>query len=198
MPSEALSNYMENTLHIREERQELLERGEELSEGKKDELRNLDRMKVHILDKHIFQSMANLVYFFEFIAKHFIFYDDAQKSKDTNEKLRKELTEIFEEDIKELFDMKGTGKDGIIFRRLIDNLLVWDEKDEPDNFRLLLTHILQNAVFQKINYLTLIEFGDVFANNIVQGDMGRAWAWTKLYAKRVKVDKEEPRRPFGF
>jgi hypothetical protein len=44
----------------------------------------------------------------------------------------------------------------------------------------------------------LTEFGDTIANNIVQADMGRAWAWTKLYARRVEKDDEESNRPVLF
>lgn len=47
--------------------------------------RNLDRKKVYILNKHIFPSMANLILFFEYLAK------------DSG------LKEMFEDDVKELF-----------------------------------------------------------------------------------------------
>ena len=57
---------------------------EAFSDKDKRKIRNLDRMKVYILNKHIFQAMANLTFFFESIAES------------------PELQEVFEDDIKEL------------------------------------------------------------------------------------------------
>jgi hypothetical protein len=85
-----------------------------------------------------------------------------------------------------------------VFTRLIDAMLIWNERKDPNNFRLGLIYILQNIIFQKINNLALTEFGDTIANNIVQADMGRVWAWTKLYAGRVEKDDEESNRPVLF
>ena len=55
--------------------------------------RNLDRKKRYVLDKFIFQSMANMIFFFEYLKK----YPD--------------LREVFEDDIKELFGFIRVGPD---------------------------------------------------------------------------------------
>ena len=77
-------------------------------------------------------------------------------------------------------------------------MLIWNERKDPNNFRLGLIYILQNIIFQKINNLALTEFVDTIANNIVQADMGRVWHPTKLYAGRVEKDDEESNRPVLF
>jgi hypothetical protein len=57
---------------------------------------------------------------------------------------------------------------------------------------------MQNVIFLRINSLASMDFDDAVASNIVQSDMGRAWAWTKLYSKRVEKDNEESDRPVQF
>jgi hypothetical protein len=169
----SVRHYIEEKLQLENKRKRLLEKGRELTSEDKRKIRTLDRRKVYVL-QYIFRSLANLTFFLEETAKNQV------------------LQEIFEDDLKELFGIKDTDRSNNVLGRLVDALLSWDERKDPNNFRLGLIFILQNIIFLKINNIASIEFGDIMANNIVQPDMGRAWAWTNLYSKRVKKDIEEP------
>src|SRR5215204_4551660 len=83
-PSPTLVRYMAERLQLLKLERELKEKGQELSKDDKERKKLNTRMKVHILDKHIFESMANLIFFFENIAK--------------NDELRR----VFDDDIFEL------------------------------------------------------------------------------------------------
>jgi hypothetical protein len=195
IPNRFLIEFMRLRLQREKDKRDPETTAEAFSDKDKRKIRNLDRMKVYILNKHIFQAMANLTFFFESIAES------------------PELQEVFEDDIKELLFWRKKKIDKVqsenkkplaidqtqaVFTRLIDAMLIWNERKDPNNFRLGLIYILQNIIFQKINNLALTEFGDTIANNIVQADMGRVWAWTKLYAGRVEKDDEESNRPVLF
>lgn len=195
IPNRFLIEFMRLRLQREKDKRDPETTAEAFSDKDKRKIRNLDRMKVYILNKHIFQAMANLTFFFESIAES------------------PELQEVIEDDIKELLFWRKKKIDKVqsenkkplaidqtqaVFTRLIDAMLIWNERKDPNNFRLGLIYILHNIIFQKINNLALTEFGDTIANNIVQADMGRAWAWTKLYAGRVEKDDEESNRPVLF
>jgi hypothetical protein len=98
----------------------------DLSQDEVKEGRNLDRMKVHVLDKFIFPSMANLTVFLEYIAKN------------------EELQATFDDDLKELFFGKGTGKSDatIVFQRFIQSTITWNwkKKENANDFRLALIY----------------------------------------------------------
>jgi mannose/cellobiose epimerase-like protein (N-acyl-D-glucosamine 2-epimerase family) len=195
IPNRKLIEFMRLRLQREKNKRDPETTAKAFSDKDKRKIRNLDRMKVYTLNKHIFQAMANLTFFFESIAES------------------PELQEVFEDDIKELLFWRKKKIDKVqsenkkpltidqtqaVFTRLLDAMLIWNERKDPNNFRLALIYILQNIIFQKINNLALTEFGDTIANNIVQADMGRAWAWTKLYARRVEKDDEESNRPVLF
>src|SRR5215217_7927190 len=168
IPNDKLVQYMELRLQREKNKRDPESIPEDLSDKNRRKIKNLDRMKVHILNKHIFQAMANLTFFFEYIAEN------------------SEFQEVFEDNLKELlFGSKKSdntrsvnkslfvNKSQPIFARLIEAALAWNERKDPNNFRLALIYILQNIIFQKINNFALTEFGDAFANNVVQIDMGR-------------------------
>ena len=62
-PSETLIKYLNKTLRLERMKRKKLELPTKA-------VRNNDEMKVRALDSHIFRSMANLTYFFEFINLH--------------------------------------------------------------------------------------------------------------------------------
>jgi hypothetical protein len=70
----------------------LKESGKELSNDDKKKFGKSDRMKVYIRDKIIFPSMANLIYFLETIS------------------VNPELKELFDDDLKDLFDLRPNTK----------------------------------------------------------------------------------------
>ena len=152
--------------------------------------RLLQRRKVDVLDKHIFRSMANLVLFFKYLEDH------------------PELREIYEEDVKELLGFIGKNakyEDNII-TRLLQSILKWDSNNDPNNFRLELISSIQNVLFNKIIFLSLMDnkLGDSMTNGIIGPDIGRAVLWARnfssryVYSSKKDDQTEEPKRPIKF
>jgi len=80
-PNTDLVNHLKKELHKKKATRagkELVDNNDKRKRGK------IDRMKVHYLDKHILQAMANLAFFFEAIVKH------------------PELEDVYVDDIKDL------------------------------------------------------------------------------------------------
>jgi hypothetical protein len=172
------------------------EAGEDIPKEEKLELnkikRNLDRRKVDVLDKHIFRSMANLIVFFDELAEH------------------PELSELYEEDVKELLGFIGQNakkyEDNIV-TRLLQSILSWDTSREPINFRLELMSSIQNVLFHKITNLTLMDenLGESITNMIVNPDVGRALIWCRMFSAKYRQSEKkredqarEPNRPIKF
>jgi hypothetical protein len=154
--------------------------------------RNLDRRKVDVLDKHVFRSMANLILFFDNLAKH------------------PELRYVYEEDLKELLGFIGQNakkyEDNIV-TRLLRSILTWNTNRDPINFRLELMSSIQNVLFHEIINLTLMDenLGESITNTIVNPDVGRALIWCRMFSakyrqseKKIEDQAREPNRPINF
>jgi hypothetical protein len=154
--------------------------------------RNLDRRKVDVLNNHIFRSMANLIIFFDNLSEH------------------PELRDVYEEDVKELLGFIGQNakkyEDNTV-TRLLQSILTWDTIREPINFRLELMSSIQNVLYHKITYLTLMDksLGDSVTNTIVSPDVGRALIWCRMFSakyrqseKKIEDQAREPNRPINF
>jgi hypothetical protein len=189
-PKKELVDYMKNRLQIERKKSELRLRGEELS--KEDELRErkLRTDKTRILDKIIFQSMADLTYFLDSIPR------------------QSNLQSIFEDDLKDLFGIRRNNPNaqnrGFMFGKLMTGIMSWDPlaidprvKDKR-NFRLTLLRILQGGIFDLIMQLTIEEF-PAHTAKIISEDLARAVAWIDFYASRVEEDKDIlPHRTFEY
>jgi hypothetical protein len=154
--------------------------------------RNLDRRKVDVLDKHVFRSMANLILFFDNLAKH------------------PELRYVYEEDLKELLGFIGQNakkyEDNIV-TRLLRSILTWNTNRDPINFRLELMSSIQNVLFHEIINLTLMDenLGESITNTIVNPDVGRALIWCRMFSAKYRQSNKkkddqsrEPNRPINF
>ncbi|HSF50702.1 MAG TPA: hypothetical protein VLA74_08095 [Nitrososphaeraceae archaeon] len=152
----------------------------------------LDRRKVDVLNNHIFRSMANLIVFFDNLAEH------------------PELRDVYEEDVKELLGFSGQNakeyEDNIV-TRLLQSILKWDTNMDPNNFRLELISSIQNVLYNKILYLTVMDenLGDSVTNTIVNPDVGRALIWCRMFSARYRNSEKkredqarEPNRPINF
>lgn len=135
--------------------------------------------------------MANLVVFFKYMA------EDPQ------------VREVFEEDLKELlgFIGKNTKYEDNIITKLLKSILEWDINREPNNFRFELISSIQNIIYHKLTYLTLMDknLGDSITNTIVSPDVGRALVWSRMFSARYKNSDnkkedqtKEPKRPVNF
>lgn len=151
--------------------------------------------KKRLLDNVIFPSMANLVVFFEELAKD------------------PELRDLFEEDIKELFGYIigpdfDKHKESLpinpnIVRRFLESVLTWDIKKDPNNFRLDLLNEIYKVFWKQLSYILDTEYGKT--PKFVIDDLSRIEFWTDLYArsyvKSGNQDKDlykQSKRPIQF
>ena len=173
-PSLSLLKFLEETLQIETEKQNLHNSGAKISEDLERRIKNNRRMKVYMLDNLIFPSMANLVVFFEFVAN----YVNLQK--------------IFDDDIKEL--LLGSKVPGhIVFRRLLDGILRWvpEENLEEEytsshklNFRAELYYILLFITFSRIPTILKTQIPIKVLNKLASQDLSRALAWAEILRAR--------------
>jgi len=157
---------------------------------------NWNTQKSKILDK-MFQSWADLIYFLESIAEN------------------AELQEVFEDDLKELFEVKpdykvkqlsplfGVEVGGMriqetAFARFIFASLIPHE-DDSENFRLKLLHTLQNIVYAKAWWILTrtIDPHDIITKSALE-DLQKAFEWTYHISKSTKDYTESPSRFIKF
>src|SRR5215469_2154075 len=122
--------------------------GRELSEAEKRRNNTMDRKKVYYLNNHIFQAMADLVFFFEAIATH------------------PELEDLYEDDIKDLLGIRRKSPSssnesepkplcGFMFHKLLSNILKvsdspFERRENVKDFRLILNHRAEEIVRMKM------------------------------------------------
>jgi hypothetical protein len=190
-PSSTLTDFMEEKLRLFKLEKKLRENGRDLSEREKKNKRANDRMKVYVLNRHVFESMANVTYFLESAAR--LEFELGEKEADP----------VFEDEIRELlFGVKDNRFDRYqpVLYRFLHAALSWSFEKDPTNFRLELIHTLQQIVYSNLSKIAIKELSDDMVNNVISPDIGRVYVWTKLYASRVeKRDKNElVHRPVHF
>src|SRR6476659_10407897 len=118
-----LKDYFEEKLKLQKYKKSVAETDQKLSKIDIRQIKANDKKKVKVLDNHIFRSMANLVYFLEFLNNH------------------KELEGVFERDVQELFGFKGPhmkskGSDWryLVLERLLEHILGFRRKYRFDEF----------------------------------------------------------------
>ena len=190
-PSKTLVNYLNKKLHLFKLEKRRRESGLELSSEDKKRKRENDRMKVHILNRHVFQAMANLTVFLEYAARLELELGKA------------EIPPLFEDDIRELlFGVKDNefDKHPHVFYRFLRAALSWSVEKDSKNFRLELIHTLQQIVYEHLSTLSIKELSDDVTNHVISPDVGRVYVWTKLYASRVEKrnKNDDVHRPVLF
>ena len=190
-PSTTLTNFLKEKLRLLKLEKNIKESGLELSEQERKSKRDNDRMKVHVLNRLVFESMANLTTFLETATR--IEHELGEKESDP----------LFEDEIRELlFGVKDNKFDKYphVFYRFLNAALSWSVEKDPNNFRLELIHTLQQIVYNHLLGLSLKDMSGDVTNHVISPDVGRVYVWTKLYAskveKRNKVD--EAHRPVLF
>lgn len=197
VPDDLVSNYMREKLHFEKKRKEEKLQGRELSEDSK--YLNLKKRKADVL-RRIFTSMANLTFFFECIAEN------------------EEIKRVFEDDILDLFGLRRNtpelNRPGYMFSRLMSSILIGGklselkledllerEKVQTNDFSLVLTDLLQQAVNDKVS-ITLPAIIDEVpdARTNVLSFFNAARGWTKMLEHLVDLDmlSEAPHRTFNF
>jgi hypothetical protein len=141
----------------------------------------VNKEKVLLLDKHIFKSMGNLVFFFYYVCKY------------------PELREIFDDDIEELLGIRRDTTQyeyGFIFTALIRSILLIGLRNTAEthvkDFRLQLIQILQESIWAKVDLALPSIFKNPSAQQTVASDFNRVWGWTKMLSEQVeqKAEKE--------
>jgi hypothetical protein len=157
-----------------------------------DDSKNLPRMKVHYLDKHIFQAMADLMFFFQTIAEH------------------KELQEVYEEDIKDLLGIRRANPNelpyGFVFVELISVILSltaeeykYPNEDENDtlkikkDYKIKLIHKLQEIICEKLQPYLIDVFDNLEAQKAVANDLSRVLGWVGMLASGVSDEHKASR-----
>ena len=195
--------------------------GNKLSKNDMLEKNANDKNKVKILNKHIFQSMANLIYFFEFINGH------------------PELEGVFDHDVEDLFGLRGSHvkrhkiDDGkyLVFLRFLDAILSYDgnniiveerdgktyterrvkkstlEKkfDNSRNVRLQLIRAVTDAAIECIQNIAGEKEGNTPSlahqkiHKIIGQDLERTSIWKDYYCtSQIKLNLNNPHRKIAF
>ena len=176
-PSHSLVKYLNETLLLFNVREKLKVRGKELPDEKEKRIEQKYKDKITVLNRHMFQSMASLVYFFEFCNTH------------------PKFSKQFEEDIEEL--LLGWNKSDEekvpVFYRFIRAIVYWNFKKDPSNFRLLPLFLMQELIATKVIGFASLDFNEEVIESIIRPDFNRASAWLKLYARKALIlpDDEE-------
>lgn len=156
-------------------------------DGGKEHKRYLDKEKVKLLDKYVFESMANIMYFFRSVSRY------------------PQLREIFEDDVKDLLGVRGKdpkdGDYGFIFSELVRCILlpglgfVNKKEVEGKDFRLRLNQILLENIWIKMDLSLTEVFKNPAAQKVVGDDFNRAWAWVRMLAESTKLPNKDIRPP---
>jgi hypothetical protein len=185
-PHEGLVGHLKERLQFERKRKELTTAGKELSVEDKEKLHNLDRMKVYVLNKYVFESMANITFFLEFC-------------------ILPELQKVFEDDIEELLLGTNLDKNALqhqreysVLTRFIQGVLKWNLKEKPDSFRLKLFWIILDMTLIHMQNISLEILGEDMAIDVVINDLNRVRALSKFLAKSAKTESDTPNRPVKF
>jgi hypothetical protein len=174
-PSSTLIAYLEEKLHLLKLERKSTIRGEGLSDKDKEKKDLNQRKRVYVLNRHVFESMANLITFFEFITLH-----------------NPELWEEFEDEIEELLMgwNKNDKRKAPAFSRLVNGATRWEYDKDRFNFRLSLLFQMQKRITLTVPVFAKKDFDKDagpfgISESIVRQDMERAFTWVGLYARNT-------------
>lgn len=182
-----LVDYLKDTLDLEKIKLKKLDGGKITKTDDDAIIANNDR-KRGILKTHIFKSLANLVYFFEFL------------------NLYPELIYKFDEDIADLLGLKGAGPrnpkgEGLI--RLLIAILNEGSLDDFDikfNFRRRMVKVMQYLVNQKAKSLIVtskkdpLRYDDSQFRNMIFHDLDRAQVWMNYLDRLTGNEMKELNR----
>jgi hypothetical protein len=181
LPDKLVINYVREKLLFDKEKNELKLGGKDLADN--DRYANLKKRKFNVLDR-IFTSMANLMFFFDCIAKY------------------PNLEELFEDDIEDLLGVRRTNQEqiyGYILANLLYSILFVQKKQNNNaDFRLLLPTVLQQIVRNKARQFLTEVFKIQTASQAVSDDFDRALAWSEMLAHSTNIENKEPSRTLNF
>jgi hypothetical protein len=174
-----LSEYLNETLETQDYRKKKKE-NKKLTKIEATKIKNNDDKKVGILDKHIFGSMADLIYFFKFMLRH------------------PELIDRFGEDIEELLglkeEMSNDASQNLGFSALVNLILNYPSHHDPEEslndnrfyFKRHLLPILQDSIYHHIITIFRHRQHDMIFKMMVDNDFQRAKTWTEYVDEKPK------------
>lgn len=172
--SNALEDGLAEILQFEDLKQKKKLLNQRLSPGEEKTRNKINRNKSYMLDEIIFKSIANLLYFFEFVANHPL------------------AQHLFEKDIRAMFGMGEISNKYFkptkapIISELIHSALLHRDFG-PRNFRMVLLDFMQYTISQQISLISSDELNDEVSTQIVTQDMGRALAWVRLFVQRALI-----------
>ncbi|MDE1726265.1 MAG: hypothetical protein KGH89_03260 [Thaumarchaeota archaeon] len=202
IPNDTLVNFVQEWLQLHREKENLTKAGKELSTDEKKKIRELDRMKVYVLDTVIFPAMADLTYFFESIA------------------VSEKLAETFEDEVAELLDPRKAAEaakfsgnnmrfNSTQFRKNNLARLVMSMVSIPNgkirggkpttDFRVGIMYQMLNVVGDMMDHLISSQYS--FGNQIWKSayeDYSRLMGWLSLLAGLTEEQPKEYDRQIGF
>jgi hypothetical protein len=185
-PRNELVEHLEKRKRFEEEYKKTEDAEIEISAEQKQELDNLEKMKVDILNKYVFPSMANVVVFLEY-CKNPLLQDVF--NKDIEELLLGIHKDHYEKKLKDYTNYE----DETVIARFLTASLAQNSK-----WKLLLFPIIQRAITSNIHAILYDLLGPSIFNLIVVNDFGRADALAVLVGKYTKIKTDMPHRPVKF
>jgi len=192
--SPLLKHYLEEKLQIEEAKKTAAEAGNKLSETDSRKIKPNDKKKVRALNNHVFRSMANLIYFFEFLNNH------------------PELIDKFSDDIEDLSGLKS-GSDGPrnpkgeAFPRLIRAFIGegWPDYDNVKfNYRRRMLKVMQHSINQKAMLLVAyskkdpLGISDVEFQKKIGDELQQAKLWINYLDRKTGNESKKPNRLLDF
>ena len=215
--SDVLEDYLKEKSKIEIMKRDTKRAGNLLSKIDNRKIKANDRRKVNVLNHHVFRSMANLIYFFEFINTHH------------------ELEGIFDDDVEDLLGLRGShvkrhkidDPKYLIFFRFLYAMLNYDGEDmivEKKGDKVLTTRrIRKSDIFKKgkkqfdnsrnirlqlakaiseCNTQIILNLGTQkdfrLGTKIMSTDLGRAQFWAEYCTSDIKLNTDNPHRKIGF
>ena len=159
---------------------------EKLKKEFEDKYKNRRTEKLRFLDQYIFPSMANLVVFFEYLAKH------------------PEIIDLFEDDIMELLGIdqahSNESPNNFIFDRFL-NAIIRSSVTRKVTVKLYLLKCMQYIIYQELIDLSGLVLRDQSINMISQ-DISRPLDWLQILSKTSSNHNENVKetilRPVKF
>lgn len=189
VPDETLVRYFAQRLQFEREREKASVEGKSLS--KEDELldQNLRTTKSRTVLPHVYQAMADLLFFFETISA----------SKDLQEIFDKDLEDLLGLDTNTYFQTSDGKRvmhwsdfypsyNPCIFERLLCSMIFMHKKD-LSHYSSKLTPIIQQVVNKK--FLNSLPSNlDESMRGIIHSDLERASTWTRVYSNMSETSRE--------
>lgn len=201
VPDESLVLFVQNWLRMHKKREEVTKEGKELSSNEKQDIRNLDKAKVDILDNVIFPSFANLIYFFEAVAgsnRMFnAFQDELEELLDPRK--AKSAAEISGHEMR-MSSMQFRRNN---LARLVDSALAipirnYSNRQAVDDFRIGLMYQLFKIIGDYMDLLLSHEYSTSQIWLSFIDDYKKMQGWLALLSRSVKESPKEFDRKMGF